>query len=97
MDSRTNWGLRCNKSHQNRKWKWVGHIARMNDNRWTKRLTEWTQRTGSRNRGRQKTRWRDEIVKFAGNTWSRAAQDRQKWHQLEEVFALHSWQWAENG
>ena len=23
------------------KWKWAGHIARMKDNRWTKRCTEW--------------------------------------------------------
>ena len=23
------------------KWKWVGHIARMKDNRWTIRSTEW--------------------------------------------------------
>ena len=23
------------------KWRWAGHVARMNDNRWTKRLTDW--------------------------------------------------------
>ena len=23
------------------KWRWAGHIARMKDNRWTKRCTEW--------------------------------------------------------
>ena len=25
----------------NTKWKWAGHIARMKDNRWTIRSTEW--------------------------------------------------------
>ena len=25
----------------NAKWKWAGHIARMKDNRWTIRSTEW--------------------------------------------------------
>ena len=28
------------------KWKWAGHIARMKDNRWTKRCTEWQPRRG---------------------------------------------------
>ena len=23
------------------KWKWAGHIARLKDNRWTRRCTEW--------------------------------------------------------
>ena len=22
-------------------WRWAGHVARMNDNRWTKRITDW--------------------------------------------------------
>ena len=24
----------------NQKWKWAGHVARLNDNRWTKRITD---------------------------------------------------------
>ena len=28
------------------KWKWAGHVARMKDNRWTKRFTEWQPRIG---------------------------------------------------
>ena len=43
--------------------------------------------------GTIKTRWRDEIVKFAGMPWMRTAQDRSKWYQLGEAFAL---QWADN-
>ena len=27
------------------KWKWNGHLARMKENRWTKRCTEWRPRT----------------------------------------------------
>ena len=49
---------------------------------------------GTRSQGRQKTRWRDDIVKFMGITWMRVAQDRIEWHEREEAFAL---QWADNG
>ena len=42
----------------------MGHVARMTDNRWTMGTTEWQPRIGTRSRGRQKTRWRDDIVKL---------------------------------
>ena len=74
--------------------KWAGHLARTKDDRWTKLVTEWRPRLGTRSQGRQKTRWRDDIVKFMGITWMRVAQDRIEWHELEEAFAL---QWADNG
>ena len=38
------------------KWRWAGHIARMKDNRWTKRCTEWQPRRGKRSRGRPSRR-----------------------------------------
>ena len=38
------------------KWKWAGHIARLRDNRWTKRCTEWQPRRGKRSRGRPSRR-----------------------------------------
>ena len=44
------------------KWRWAGHVARKEDNRLTKRLTEWQPRTGKRRRGRQKRKWRDDIT-----------------------------------
>ena len=28
------------------RWKWSGHVTRMNDNRWTVRCTEWQVRNG---------------------------------------------------
>ena len=37
---------------------WAEHIARFKDNRWTKRVTEWTPREWTRRQGRPKTRWR---------------------------------------
>ncbi|GFS14726.1 endonuclease-reverse transcriptase [Elysia marginata] len=55
------------------KWKWAGHVARLQDNRWTLRVTEWQPRNGKRSRGRQARRWRDDIVRTMGNTWTREA------------------------
>ncbi|GFS22254.1 endonuclease-reverse transcriptase [Elysia marginata] len=31
---------------ERQKWNWAGHLARMSDNRWTKRATEWQPRIG---------------------------------------------------
>ncbi|XP_072016915.1 uncharacterized protein [Amphiura filiformis] len=69
------------------KWRWAGHLSRTDDNRWTKRLTEWQPRTGKRRRGRQKRRWRDDITTFMSTTaWASAARNRRRWKMLEEGF-----------
>ena len=68
------------------KWKWAGHVARMKDNRWTVRCTEWQVRDGKRSKGRPKRRWRDDIQQWLGATWSRKARDRQKWRDLAEGY-----------
>ena len=73
------------------KWTWAGHVMRRTDNRWTKRITEWIPREGTRNRGKQRTRWRDEIQEFAGPTWSTLTQDRVNWRTMGEAFVL---QWT---
>ena len=70
--------------------KWAGHIARMEDNRWTKRSTEWTPRTEKRSRGRPPRRWRDDIEKIFGNTWTRAAQERTLWKMRTEGY-IQQW------
>ena len=75
-----------------KKWRWAGHLARCQDNRWTQRLTNWTPRTYIRRRGRQCRRWTDELRNHAGVTWQRKAQDRQRWKIDEEAFLL---QWSE--
>lgn len=48
---------------QKLKWKWAGHVARLQDERWTKRVTTWKGPKGKRCRGRPPTRWHDEIIK----------------------------------
>ena len=60
------------------KWKWADHIARLKDNRWTKRCTEWQPRRGKRSRGRPSRRWQDDITEKEGTTWIRKATDRRQ-------------------
>ena len=67
---------------------WAGHIARFNDNRWTKRVTEWTPREWTRRQGRPKTRWRDNLVRHLGTAWPRIARDRRLWKEFREGFLL---------
>ena len=74
------------------KWKWAGHIARMKDNRWTKRCTEWQPRRGKRSRGRPSRRWQDDITEKEGTTWIRRATDRRNWKTLMEGYIL---QWMD--
>ena len=58
------------------KWRWAGHIARMMDNGWTKRSTEWQPRRGKRSRGRPSRRWQDDITRKEETTWNRKATDK---------------------
>ena len=68
------------------KWRWAGHVARREDNKWRKRLTDWTLREGKRNRKRPDRRWPDEIKENAGATWQQLAKSRESWKRLREVF-----------
>ena len=61
------------------KWRWAGHLARYQDDRWTIRCTEWIPRYAKRSAGRQQTRWKDDIARTAGKNWTTNAQDRSKW------------------
>ncbi|GFO31657.1 endonuclease-reverse transcriptase [Plakobranchus ocellatus] len=74
------------------KWKWAGDVARLKDNRWTLRVTEWQPRNSKRSRGRQARRWLDDIVKTKGNMWSRDARDRDEWRRDAEGYIL---QWMD--
>ena len=47
---------------------------------------------GFRNRGRPRTRWHDEIKRFAGDDWSIQAQDREKWKKMGLSFVQ---QWTD--
>ena len=75
----------------NTKWKWAGHIARMKDNRWTIRSTEW-QTEGVRPVGRPNRRWKDGIVGQQEAVWTRIAKDRERWKTLAEGYFL---QWKD--
>ena len=74
------------------KWKWAGHIARLKDNRWTRRCTEWQPRRGERSRGRPSRKWQDDITEKEGATWIRKATDRRRWKTLMEGYIL---QWMD--
>ncbi len=73
------------------KWRWAGNVARRKDNRWTKRLLEWQPRTGKRRRGRQKTRWRDDITSYIRTTWARVAEDRKVWNDMRRATSNVQW------
>ena len=75
------------------KCRWAGHTARMKDNRWVKRCTEWQPRTGTRSRGRPSGRWQDGIARKEGTTWNRKTTDSGHWKALMEGYIL---QWMEN-
>ncbi|NNK28772.1 MAG: reverse transcriptase family protein, partial [Flavobacteriaceae bacterium] len=69
------------------KWRWAGHVARMQDNRWTRKATDWTPYNGRRPRGRPRTAWEDDIRTFwqSSATWRRSACDRNLWRQRAEA------------
>ena len=59
------------------KWQWAGHVARLTDERWTTQTTEWKPMYGGRNRGRPRTRWRDDLDESCDTaTWRGFAVDR---------------------
>ena len=64
------------------KGKWAGHIARMKDHEWAKITTESTPLGRKKAKGRPKIRWRDDIEKKAGSTWTQRAQDRDEWRKM---------------
>lgn len=68
------------------KWNWAGHVARMPNEKWTKRIMEWRPRDQAlRSRGRPPTRWTDDIKRISTN-WIHAAQDRNEWRLLREAY-----------
>ena len=73
------------------KWGWAGHVARMNDNRWRVRATEWqVKKPKRRPNGRPRQSWRDDLTKSLGATSSRKARDKRSWRTLMEVY-LQQW------
>ncbi|CAG9119525.1 unnamed protein product [Plutella xylostella] len=56
-----------------------GHICRRTDDRWGKRVLEWSPRLGKRSVGRPPARWGDDLRKLAIYDWMRQAKDRIQW------------------
>ena len=70
------------------KWRLAGKLARTNDNRWSKVILSWKPwEESGRGLGRPKTRWTDQIEKYAGGNWQDTALDTSHWEILEEGFA----------
>jgi hypothetical protein len=67
------------------KWQWVGHISRITDNRWGKRVLEWRPRLGRFSVGRPQARWSDDLCRTAGRSWMRVAEDRPRWQEIGEA------------
>ena len=67
------------------KWTLAGHLTRRTDNRWTTKLTFWQPRGHTRNKGRPKFRWRDDLDKFRKH-WHRDASDRLRWRQMGKAY-----------
>jgi hypothetical protein len=70
------------------KWRWAGHLARLENSRWAKEVTVWPGPAGKRTRGRPRTRWADDLRAVAGAKWISIAADRELWKSLEEAFTL---------
>ena len=69
------------------KHRWAGHVARRDDGRWTRAVTDWYPRDVRRPRGRPPRRWADSLRASAqtvepGSHWSTVARDRLKWKML---------------
>ena len=75
-----------------RKWKWIGHVMRMDNNRHPKVAMRWTP-PGKRKRGRPKGNWRRSVeseMKDSGYSWGeieKKAKERTEWRCL--VAALY--------
>ena len=78
-----------------RKWTWAGHVARLQDNRWTSQVTDWRHLGGSRAKGRPSKRCRDGINDFwRPVTWKQKAQGRLLWKMNTETLSN---KWIDNG
>ena len=78
--------------HRRRKFRWAGHVARRQDDRWAVQSLEWKSVDGRRNPWRPKRRWTDDLTEYFGTLgvhrfdWWSLAQDRSIWRELEHEF-----------
>ncbi|GBP34687.1 hypothetical protein EVAR_31556_1 [Eumeta japonica] len=87
---RKNWGntyIYIISRIDQQKWRWTEHMIRDPQGKWSKIVSDWYPRHGKRSRGRQQTKWEDDLKLTAGHHWRRAARDRTPWKMLEEAYA----------
>jgi hypothetical protein len=74
------------------KLKWLGHMARMEDNAPWKKIN-FFQPEGSRKKGRPKLRWLDSVLKdlkfLKFTAWWRTAQDTDLWSKIIKEAKAH--------
>lgn len=61
-------------------------MVRCSKEKWSKMVTLWCPRDGTRNRGRQVRRWEGEIKITLEQFWMRVAVDREQWRKSEEAY-----------
>jgi hypothetical protein len=66
------------KAARRLKWRWGGHVTRMDQERWAYAMTVWDPRIGRRNRGSPRRREDKEFREIVGNQWSRVAGDKRE-------------------
>ena len=71
------------------KWKWVGHVGRMKDNRWTIKKCTWWAPPGKRKQGRPRRRWADDLSKLKSDRLASTAH-REEWKDLAEGY-IQQW------
>ena len=77
------------QTQRRRKWRWAGHIARLEDRRWTQLMYWWSPTTSRRRVGRPCRRWEEAFEEYFKNepeAWHKVAADRARWKSLEEAF-----------
>ena len=74
------------EDHRRRKWCFAGKQARADDGRWSQKALQWKPIGYGRNPGRPRTRWTDEIDRFAGGDWMQIALDEDQWDLLQDFF-----------
>ena len=76
-------------SQRRRKWRFAGKLATCTDERWNRKLLEWSSWHGSgRSAGHHFTRWSDELCALAGGNWIQHATDSAMWSHLEDGFVM---------
>ena len=73
-----------------RKWRWAGHVARQEDQRWSSCLLDWRLEGKRAKRGRPKARWDEEIKRYL---WDTVGAEGEDWR----IFATCREEWDKEG